>query len=921
MKKLFTTLSVLLIAASAMAQLPSYVPTNGLLGYWPFNGNANDVSVNGNNGTANGVTLSADRFGTANSSYFFDGVNDNVLLPNMGLHDDFTISGFINAASLASSDGPEDLYSIIGDNNGWTNPDFHWHVNNAVTQAVIAANTPLLDSTFNLNNCLNQWVHVACTYETGQYTRMFINGQQIGDSVAAVIMPSLEDLAIGSQFNNSRFWHGHLDDFGIWNRVLSQQEIVGLCLAGQDPCLPSYVPTNGLVGYWPFCGNAIDESGNGNDGTVNGATLTTDRFGDANAAYDFDGEPTTKITMPSVSLPPSVTASAWVYVRDFSTFYPHIIRFWSSPNTSTAPAYALMILLGNNISYIQNGIVGLISGEGIQSNQTCEDSAWYHIVAIHDHSTSNSSLYLNGQLENTASTSSYLPAIPLMMVGNSPDGFNGVVEYGSMAFDGTIDDIGIWNRALTEQEILDLYNSCPNPITATITPNGSTTFCAGGFAQLTASTGDSYLWSNGETTQTITATQADAYTVTVTNNDGCTDTSDPVTVTVNPTPNSGVTVGGATTFCSGGSVTLTSQASSGSYLWNNGETTQSITVNQTGNYSVTVTENGCSATSGATAITVNQTPTATIIPQGSTTFCDGGFVVLEASGGGTYQWNTGAQASSINVSQSGTYTVIVTDNGCTDQTSQLVTVNPLPTVTLAPFSSLCENGAVVQLSGGSPSGGYYSVNGNPTPELNPITYGVGSLAVEYVYADSNSCVNTSSPQSININAMPSVSMSGLNTSYTLTDPFSILTGTPSGGVFNGTGMVSNYFEPSEAGLGTHGIAYIYSDGNGCIGSDAQCTTVDISVNIGGSSIGTDGGIIDVYPNPSNGIYSITVDGIDGIINMIVYDSRGREVITESMVANGQKTIQNIDLGNYANGVYTLSIRTGKGTTTQKLVKE
>jgi hypothetical protein len=53
--------------------------------------------------------------------------------------------------------------------------------------------------------------------------------------------------------------------------------------------LPSYVPTNGLVGYWGFNGNANDQSGNGNNGTVNGATLTTDRFGNSNSAYSFDG--------------------------------------------------------------------------------------------------------------------------------------------------------------------------------------------------------------------------------------------------------------------------------------------------------------------------------------------------------------------------------------------------------------------------------------------------------------------------------------------------------------------------------------------------------------------------------------------------------------------------------------------------------
>ena len=60
------------------AQTPYYVPTNGLVGYWPFNGNANDESGNGNNGTVNGATLTTDRFGNSNSAYSFDGINDYI---------------------------------------------------------------------------------------------------------------------------------------------------------------------------------------------------------------------------------------------------------------------------------------------------------------------------------------------------------------------------------------------------------------------------------------------------------------------------------------------------------------------------------------------------------------------------------------------------------------------------------------------------------------------------------------------------------------------------------------------------------------------------------------------------------------------------------------------------------------------------
>ena len=86
MKKHLITLITLAITYASTAQVPSYVPTNGLVGWWPFNGNANDESGNGNNGMVNGATLTSDRFGLANKAYAFDGasnyisINDNTTL-------------------------------------------------------------------------------------------------------------------------------------------------------------------------------------------------------------------------------------------------------------------------------------------------------------------------------------------------------------------------------------------------------------------------------------------------------------------------------------------------------------------------------------------------------------------------------------------------------------------------------------------------------------------------------------------------------------------------------------------------------------------------------------------------------------------------------------------------------------------------
>jgi predicted RNase H-like HicB family nuclease len=144
-------------------------------------------------------------------------------------------------------------------------------------------------------------------------------------------------------------------------------------------------------------------------------------------------------------------------------------------------------------------------------------------------------------------------------------------------------------------------------IAPTITPGGTTTFCQGGSVTLTSSSGSSYSWSPGAaTTQGISATASGSYTVTVPDPNGCgPQTSAPVSVTVNQLPATPtITAGGPLTFCDPGSVTLTSSSATG-YVWSpGGATTQTITADADGSYTVTVTDgNGCvSAASAATVV-------------------------------------------------------------------------------------------------------------------------------------------------------------------------------------------------------------------------------------------------------------------------------------------------------------------------------
>lgn len=255
-----------------------------------------------------------------------------------------------------------------------------------------------------------------------------------------------------------------------------------------------------------------------------------------------------------------------------------------------------------------------------------------------------------------------------------------------------------------------------------ITPNGPTNFCAGNSVMLQATAGyATYLWSNGATSASITATTTGNYVVTVTDTGGCVGTSQTVAVTVQPSPTAGITANGPTIFCAGGSVQLTSTTAA-TYLWSNGATSQSITVSPavTTVYSVTVANlGGCTASSTVT-VTVYPQPVATIVPGGPTAFCQGGSVQLTAGTAATYQWSNGATTQSITVSPAVTtiYTVTVaTAYGCTAVATQIVGVYDRPVASITPTgpTSFCV-GETVQLTAGT-AATYQWSNGATTQSI------------------------------------------------------------------------------------------------------------------------------------------------------------------------------------------------------------
>lgn len=315
------------------------------------------------------------------------------------------------------------------------------------------------------------------------------------------------------------------------------------------------------------------------------------------------------------------------------------------------------------------------------------------------------------------------------------------------------------------------------PSAPTVTPAGDQLLCNGASVTLTSS-GSNVQWSNGATTNSITVSVAGSYYTIDRNSCGNSSPSNTVNVTtvICPTP----VPGSSFSVCPGALKTLDAGVGYDTYEWSNGATTRTVAVGP-GTYTVTVSKQGCFATSAAVTVGYFTVTTPTVSASGPTIFCAGGSVTLNSSAGSAYSWNTGAVSSSINVGSSGAYYVTVTDgNGCQATSAAVnVAVNPLPAASISGNASVCQNGSAPSVvftgSGGiAPYTFSYRVNGGSvqtvsTSSGNSVnisvpTSGAGSFVYELVgvlESSSTACSNAvSGSVTVNVNGLPSASISG-----------------------------------------------------------------------------------------------------------------------------------------------------------------
>ncbi len=539
--------------------LPRTDPSECLIAWYPFNGNADEETGLGTDGVINGAVLAEDRFGNADSAYYFNGTNNSVTIPGyLPVNNTFTISFW---AFSEKETGTANIISDGSINIGGRDFLLNFRINEIGVRA--DKGTPLnyeYSSPAELKNLnlLNRWVHVAWVMNSGKST-IYLDGFKIADiTIAGTNEGSHDDhVTIGARHvwtNMDNFFQGKLDELRIYNCNLQPDEIYGIYSA-EGPVLPSLgtiflsdttstsisvesnilsdggatitergvcwsnssgptisdnhttdgtgtgsftsnvtgllpgttyylrsystnsagtvygneisfttkyiIPTDGLAAHWPFNGNANDESGNNNNGSVTSSILTSDRFGNPDKAYSFDGNGD-YILVPDNDILSLVSHnfsfSFWVYINpgpgtDVNMGFISKRRFDSMDAANWEYNHGYDGATGNTIRFWFSALNGRCATYSGTDAYASEKGQWIHCVATSDNVSLK--IYKDGILMAEAPRS----YICSQGNGTGPLVFGRGGGWNQIYYlNGMLDDIRIYNRALSISEIEALYH-------------------------------------------------------------------------------------------------------------------------------------------------------------------------------------------------------------------------------------------------------------------------------------------------------------------------------------------------------------------------------------------------------------------------------------------------------------------------------
>jgi hypothetical protein len=475
---------------------------SGLMGWWTFDGstlvtNVADSSGRANNGNLTNfpATTSAVVAGKIGQGLNFDGVDDYVSVTNQtdfnyDRTDSFTLSAWVYRRTSVTED------AIVGKNDSgfhgytlWLPPDGgQCSGNGAGCASLSISGTATLSMNTPVNSVpLNVWTHIVATYSgtsIASGVKMYINGasQTLSTQAAPATGSALhsDPLRIGTDFPaQGDEFNGKIDDVRIYNRVLTPAEVAELYnttsggKVGASVVGPAGL-NSGLMGWWTFDGanltnNVTDSSGRGNNGTFVNLTPTTtyQTIGKLGQAFNFPGTDNNYVSITNQTdfnfeRSSTFSISAWIK-RDTSSTEDSIV----GKNNSSFQGYTFWLPPDNDggICASATGCIAVTvhstSGDcSVGVARAITNGIWYHVVFTYTGSGSvaGQSIYINGVKQTTVTQTNGCSGgtainTDAVTIGSDRDAAGSGDE-----FDGTIDDVRIYNRVLSQSEINQLYN-------------------------------------------------------------------------------------------------------------------------------------------------------------------------------------------------------------------------------------------------------------------------------------------------------------------------------------------------------------------------------------------------------------------------------------------------------------------------------
>ena len=489
------------------------------------------------------------------------------------------------------------------------------------------------------------------------------------------------------------------------------------------------------------------------------------------------------------------------------------------------------------------------------------------------------------------------------------------------------------------------------------TISGITTICSGTtntYSVGTVSGATSYTWTlpggwtGTSTTNSISVTAGSSSgNITVAANNSCgSSTVSSLAIVVDSAPTTPGTISGTAAICSGTSNTYSITAVSGatSYTWTlpsgwagSSSTTSinSIANSSSGNVSVTAS-NGCgSSTASTLSITVNSIPAIPNAISGTTTVCSGTnntYSIAAVAGATSYVWTlpggwTGTSTTnSISATASATSgnITVSANNSCGNSSaaSLAISVNSIPSTpgAITGSNAVCIGSSntysISSVVGATtytwilPSGWSGASTSNI---INTISSGTSGNVI--VVANNSCGTSSSSNLAVTVNSLPTVTYSQNPDTVCFNDAsFALSGGTPPGGIYSGTGVTAGNFDPSISGTGTFTITYTFTDTNSCTSTATENILVDACLSMTKQIYPEE---IQVYPSPTNGLFTLYVPNIKADATATIYNTLGEVILIQKV-----NTVNNLfDLSEFENGIYFIQLKSENRIIVKKIIKE